>query len=491
MKKSQLFITASLFFSFFFIACAGDTTSYYEGSSKLDKPVVTAKAWPGVNIITWTAVPAAASYNIYRNGNTPVNTTALAYSDINVVNGQQYKYTIEAVFSLKSEANVIGTAETVYLNGIRPPAGTAEDTALNLAAYEGGTDGSTRKSADQSDLRYLSPANIKGYAGNGVLYAEFPAKPYLKYSVEAVLQGDAAYSGSTVMQDLFLSDLNYGLGGTVLPILKGGKWDIKITAEALNPIYRKSAAVTAAVPISIESILIAGNPVAATASLTSVYTSASNARLIWTPADDESGNAYGTECYSVFRQSVATDGTKSWNLVSGTVTAASLNAGGSPVTYYWIDDAGASSTADLNYALVLSKDYKYGNSVLASLPVYAGSSLALSLTAPASWTAATPANGQISVNIGTRAAGDAYSVSYTSYAGSASDDAYLAANTISAAAWTDVTLTETDETAAGATTKTFVVKGTTTESLPKGTYLFRLVVRNGNKKQINYQIISG
>ncbi len=450
-------------------------------SAKLDPPVVSAKAWPGVNIITWTAVPAAASYNVYKDGNAPVNQTALSFSDINIVNGQSHKYTVEAVFSLKSEANVIGTATTVYLTGIRPPAGTSADDALNLAAYESGSDGSTRKTADQTNIHYLTGDRISGYAGNGVICAEFPAKPYLKYTVEAALASDPTYSGEIVMQDLFLTDQNYKLGGSVLPILKGGTWNINVTAESLNQAYRPSAPVAAASSITIEDL-----GVAATNSLTAIYTSASNVRLAWIPAIESGSTPYATNCYAVYRQSVdAATGMKSWTQVSGTVTKATIAKGvvGVEKSYYYIDDAAASGTADLVYALVISKNYKYGDAANKTVPPHAGSSMALSLTAPS----ALP--GKVSANAGSSAVGESYDVYYVQYEGAATDDPFLAGITTQKT-WIKVNVAEADATAPGATTKTFVVKGDTTLELDAGTYLFRLRVRNGNKEQTSYQFIT-
>lgn len=473
-------LSAILFGAAAFCACDIDNGSVYSaafdsGSSKLDPPEVTARAWPGVNIITWTAVPAAASYNIYKDGNAPINQTALSFSDVDIVNGQTHKYTVEAVFSLKSEANVIGTATTVYLKGIRPPAGTAEDTALNLAAYEGGTDGVTRAKANQNDARYLAPARIKAYAGNGVICAEFPGKPYLTYKVQAALASDPTFSGDIVMKELFLSDQNYKLGGSVLPILKGGEWKISVVAEALNQAYRPSEAVTASSNVNIESL----PGVVATPSLYAVYTSASNVRVAWVPATDALSVFYPEKCYTVYKQSVdAATGMKSWTLVSGAIGKATL-AGGA--TYYYVDDAAAGGTAESLYALVISQDYKYGDAVKQTVPVYAGSSMALTLS--------TASATSVSVNTGSAAYGETPDVFYCEYAtGPVTDDPYLAG--INTSSWTQVTLAEHDETAPGATTKTYVNKGTATSLTSRKTYLFRLRVSKGSAQQISYQFFT-
>lgn len=486
MKKSgnnklNLFAVVLLSIVCVFGGCSYVDTNY-EGGSKLDKPSVSARAWPGVNILTWTAVPAAASYNIYRNGDTPVNTTALAYSDINIVNGQEYKYTVEAVFSLKSEANVIGTATTVYLTGIRPPAGTAADDSLNLAAYESGSDGSTRKTADKTAASYLTPARLGGYAGNGVIYAEFPAKPYLKYNVEAEYTADTTYSGSVIMQDLFLTDKNYTIGGTVLPILRGGEWKINVTAEALNPIYRQSQPVTSTESITIDSLNVGGNVVDASSdgNLKAVYTGASKVRLAWLPTSNGS-SAFPVSCYKVYRQSVdAATGLQTWNLVSGTVAQATVTkTASSKETIYYIDDSAAA--AESTYALVLSKDYAYANAVKQNAPAYAGSATKISLTA------STTTSGAVTVKAGAPVAGETITVSYAEYSGLETDDAVLA-GIYAVSSWEPVSMKEVDENSGvtGATAKNLVLQGDT-GVLSSGLYIFRLDVSNASGSQTTYQ----
>lgn len=95
---------------FGFVSC-GDSTEYDAKSDtiySLDAPRVTAKAYPGVNYISWEPVTSAQGYEIYRvldGDSSKLRSVAsgvtcyadIAASDHILSDGKVYKYIVEAV----------------------------------------------------------------------------------------------------------------------------------------------------------------------------------------------------------------------------------------------------------------------------------------------------------------------------------------------------------------------------------------------------------
>ena len=95
---------------FGFVSC-GDSTEYDAKSDtiySLDAPRVTAKAYPGVNYISWEPVTSAQGYKIYRvlDGDSSklrsVASDVTCYADIAsddhiLSDGKVYKYIVEAI----------------------------------------------------------------------------------------------------------------------------------------------------------------------------------------------------------------------------------------------------------------------------------------------------------------------------------------------------------------------------------------------------------
>lgn len=156
----------------------------------LDTPSVTAKAYPGVNIVSWNPVTGAGGYKIYvyEEGfciESDIGTYDNYYIDSNLLNGKKYTYYVEAV----SVTNPGTFAEKgVYAKNSRGEASAtaivppADTKSLDLPAYEDGYDGTTRKQVS-NDQWIVNDSNIKVNTVDGKVTVNFPMKAYLEYDV--------------------------------------------------------------------------------------------------------------------------------------------------------------------------------------------------------------------------------------------------------------------------------------------------------------------
>lgn len=157
----------------------------------LDTPSVTAKAYPGVNIVSWNPVTGAGGYKIsvYEEGfciKSDVDAYDNYYIDSNLLNGKKYTYYVEAV----SVTNPGTFAEKgVYAKNSRgeatataivPPADTK---SLELPAYEDGYDGTNTKRVSENDQWIVNDTNTKVNNVDGKVTVNFPMKAYLEYDV--------------------------------------------------------------------------------------------------------------------------------------------------------------------------------------------------------------------------------------------------------------------------------------------------------------------
>ena len=143
MKKCFLKATGLLTIaSALLLASCSDGSSDYDGRVdtviNLKTPSVTAKAYPGVNLVSWDVVPGAEKYEVYRYETgkatdmdvvqTGVN---VQYVDTDVQNNVSYTYEVMARGNVSTRKVVTFDSATgkATVTGIVPPASTS---ALNL-----------------------------------------------------------------------------------------------------------------------------------------------------------------------------------------------------------------------------------------------------------------------------------------------------------------------------------------------------------------------
>lgn len=107
MKRTLLrrgAVLAACAVTMIFAACKNyDFDGRVDTVYSLETPSVTAKAYPGVNVVSWKPVTGAKSYNLtvyeegFQRGSVYTATTDYSFTDTNLKNGKTYTYYVEAV----------------------------------------------------------------------------------------------------------------------------------------------------------------------------------------------------------------------------------------------------------------------------------------------------------------------------------------------------------------------------------------------------------
>src|SRR5574344_1506279 len=328
MKKivSAVCAVAALAASFALFSCQGatsyssaiDTVYNLEGPGNL-----TAKAYPGTNIITWSTVKDASGYEIYRDniylGLVSAKNTCV-YSDSAILeDGKTYKYKV--VSTSKSNASRMVYANngesTVDCRAIVPAVGTA---ALDLAAKEDGYD---------KNAAVLSADTITATVVDGSVYVTFPAKPYLSYKVYTSADNEIAAKGGL---GYVSSGTNVGQTTTAyatVAITDSGKKTITVAASSANKIYAKST-VTATATVTVPAL----SDITASSNVKAVWASATKAHITFTGVKLTDGTYAPAAYYKVYRYA-----NLAYTEVTG-VTASTTNTDSTAVAFY-VDDASA------------------------------------------------------------------------------------------------------------------------------------------------------
>ncbi len=347
-----------------FTSCSNTVPGY---DAKIDTvislaaPKVTAKAYPGVNIVSWLPVPSASEYElrIYENdvqvqSNVPFAADSdLIYEDVvgEINNGITRKYVVVAIS--KSDpgrsvyaANSIGEASCKC---IMPPAKTL---SLELPAYENGYDG-TVKTVSESDKYVVSPSNISlGLDSFGILSIQFPVKAYLKY-VYYVNKGNLfettnAFSTTDTVIDEYSNNVIYSLSSL---ITSAGTYRVAIGAFSRNECYGVSPIVQSEQSVEVPSLGVK----AGTFTSVSWANNGKTARVIWEPSTFTDGTIVPASYYTVYR---AVKGTEEYTKVKTAVESINNEK------VYFVDDQVADNTKNYKYIVVCTDGTSYAEDYL-------------------------------------------------------------------------------------------------------------------------------
>lgn len=371
----------------------------------LDAPSVTAKAYPGVNIVSWKPVTGASSYNLtiyedevkvgeFKNLKAPVwHSAFLSESDnqfndnqvvgTGLINGKKYTYYVEAVSSTNP-----GTAEReVYAKNSRgeasataivPPAGTS---ALLLPAFEGGYDGKevnveNAEKKVKDDKFVVSSENITVSADKNNIYVNFPAKAYLGYGI-SLLGNDLpneADVGGTWGKWVANSQANNTTIAENIRVFNPGEYKVKISVKSFTNVYVKGnqiynnydydnyleSVVESKATVTIESLGLTVD----TNNVSAAYLSdGKTARISFEPAKKD-GIYVPTSLYKVYRH---VKGEYATTEVTGIKESISESA----TKTYYVDDAITDNKQVYEYIVVVTDGTKYGKSKTATLDVNA------------------------------------------------------------------------------------------------------------------------
>lgn len=379
-----------------FISC-GDNGDEFSGATDtvitLATPSVTAKAYPGYNLVSWQPVPNAKKYEVYRyeTGNltdTYVGTVAAGtalYKEDNsdLQNKVSYTYKVVAVggaLGTTSSANraVIAkdsNAGSATVTAIVPPMDTKP---LDLAAYESGYDGSKVKTlSDGEKKNYLLDADSTDLTSSlAQLAVAIRAKAYLSYDV--YLDAGDKYSVTNTLLAADKKIISDGKNSTienntVLPmkaaVTAAGEYAVYVEVSAKSPYYVNKDVVKVGT-VKYDLVEASTNPTIAT-EYPKYIDAGATARVTFTGVTFADGTNSTASNFVVYRTDETANG---YAAVSGTVTE--TNEGSNS---YYVDDTITDNTKKYQYVVVLTKDGKYGNAAAAgSLGAY--SKTAVSVT---------------------------------------------------------------------------------------------------------------
>lgn len=394
------------------ISFAACSNSEFDGRTdtvySLETPSVSAKAYPGVNVVSWKPVTGAKSYRleIFEDGvkvgeiskpSNPIWHTAFLSNGVSdqfeeeerqvvgvgLRNGKKYTYYVEAVSSTnpgtaEREAYAKNSRGEASATAIVPPAGTS---ALLLPAFEGGYDGKevnveNAEKKIKDDKFVVSSENISVSAEKSNIYINFPSKAYLSYGISLLGNDlpDEANVGGTWGKWLANSQSNNTNIAENIRVFNPGEYKVKISVKSLNNVYVKAedkyydrynydnyleSVVVSNETVTIESLNLSEQ----TGNVTAKYLAdGKTAQVSFEPAKKDEVYVPAS-WYKVYRH------------VKGEYETTEVTTGiketlseTSKKTYY-VEDAIADNKQVYEYIVVVENDGKYGNSKTATLNI--------------------------------------------------------------------------------------------------------------------------
>lgn len=355
-----------------FASCAADDSSY---SSQIDtvlyleKPQVSAKAYPGMNFVSWEPVANANGYVLYKyednnfKSSSSLSYTTLSYKDTDIKDGALYSYFVEAE-SKTSTGRSISTENTrsdkVSVKGIVPP---SDVTTLNLYAYE--NYGSKESPKGNKDF-VVTSSNIKiskdELKESGKLSISFPGKAYLTYNLSYTNIDNKfdvlnTYSPITSnIRDNSTNDKIFYYGYTVTA---PGIYKAVIRVNSENSLFGSSPDVVSDESVTIEKLNGTGGTIAS-----ALYTDLGKTVRVVFNKYVLNGSSVPESYYKVYRCEA---GSYLYEPVSGTIAATD-----SSKATYFADDTVPDSTKEYEYIVVVTD----GNSIASSSKTVSPYSLA-------------------------------------------------------------------------------------------------------------------
>ncbi len=352
-------------------SCSGDASNI---SSQLDtvlyleKPQVTATAYPGMNFVSWEPVANANGYVIYKyednnfRDSSSLSYNVLSYKDTDIKDGSSYSYFVEAA-SKTSTGRSISTENTrsdkVTVKGIVPP---SDVKSLELYAYENyGTKESPKGNKDfvvTSSNIQISKDELKE---SEKLSISFPGKAYLTYdlgytTIDNQFDVQNPYIITSNISDNSTNDKIFYYDYTVTA---PGIYKAVIRVNSENSLFGSSPVVISDESVTIERL----NGTGGTISSASYTDLGKTVRVVFSKYI-LNGSAVPDSYYKVYR---CEEGSFKYELVSGTIAATD-----SSKASYFVDDTVPDSTKQYEYRVVVTD----GNSIASSSQTVSPYSLA-------------------------------------------------------------------------------------------------------------------
>ena len=337
-----------------FASCAADDSSY---SSQIDtvlyleKPQVSAKAYPGMNFVSWEPVANANGYVLYKyednnfKSSSSLSYTDLSYKDTDIKDGALYSYFVEAE-SKTSTGRSISTENTrsdkVFVKGIVPP---SDVTTLNLYAYE---DYGSKESPKGNKDFVVTSSNIKiskdELKESEKLSISFPGKAYLTYNLGYTNidnQFDVQNTYSTIASNIRDNSTNDKIFYYDYTVTAPGIYKAVIRVNSENSLFGSSPVVISDESVTIEKLNGTGGTIS-----TASYTDLGKTVRVVFNKYVLNGSSVPESYYKVYRCEA---GSYLYEPVSGTIAATD-----SSKATYFADDTVPDSTKQYEYRVVVT-----------------------------------------------------------------------------------------------------------------------------------------
>lgn len=309
---------------FGFVSC-GDSTEYDAKSDtiySLDAPRVTAKAYPGVNYISWEPVTSAQGYKIYRvlDGDSSklrsVASDVTCYADIAasdhiLSDGKVYKYIVEAVSKsdpASREVYAKNSQGSASVKAIVPPAGSPA-----ISAEPASASGKDYIKKYYEKLVTKAAENVTISIKNGNFYAEYPATAGFKYEISASFKGKYDALGEAFdfrsktfenYKEDYKAEFNNG------PVPGSSEYEIRLKVSSVSDLYK---------PVDVLLDSLTAESIEESEPIKNVnakYVASKSAVVSWTPATLKDGKNSPVTNFKVYRTS---DVDETWTAVSAEV----------------------------------------------------------------------------------------------------------------------------------------------------------------------------
>lgn len=328
MKKTifRLFGTSLIAASVFgFVSCgdASDYDSKIDTVLSLNAPSVTAKAYPGVNYISWEPVTSAQGYTVYRVKDgvastlRTVKSNVTSYADIAdsthvLSDGKEYKYIVEAMSetdpALSRAVYVKNSQGSATVKAIVPPAGSPA-----ISAEPASASGKDYIKKYYEKLVTKAAENVTISIKNGNFYAEYPATAGFKYEISASVKGkydalgeafDFRFKTFENYKEDYKAEFNNG------PVPGSSEYEIRLKVSSVSDLYEPVVLLLGS--LSAESI----GESEAIKNVKAEYIASKTALVSWAPATLKNGKDSPVANFKVYRTSDVDD---TWTAVSAEV----------------------------------------------------------------------------------------------------------------------------------------------------------------------------
>ena len=327
MKKTifRLFGTSLIAASVFgFVSCgdASDYDSKIDTVLSLNAPSVTAKAYPGVNYISWEPVTSAQGYTVYRVKDgvastlRTVKSNVTSYADIAdsthvLSDGKEYKYIVEAMSetdpALSRAVYVKNSQGSATVKAIVPPAGSPA-----ISAEPASASGKDHIKKYYEKLVTKAAENVTISIKNGNFYAEYPATAGFKYEISASVKGkyDALGGAFDFLSKPFENYKEDYKAEFNKPVPGSSEYEIRLKVSSVSDLYEPVVVLLGS--LSAESI----GELDAIENVKAEYIASKTALVSWAPATLKNGKNSPVANFKVYRTSDVDD---TWTAVSAEV----------------------------------------------------------------------------------------------------------------------------------------------------------------------------